>query len=355
MAHDGERIGAIIEGALSDNMVGANGRVLVFDIAHRHLALRGKEAIGPLSPAVRLELGGWSVESLNITMANLRTLEIGERNVAWAELLIGAATTPESSLPALERHEVRVRLESLDCITLIYTCLALARAADLESFVEELIRVRYAEADQRGVDNHPLEGNFFDFTCEALLMAAIDRGHLRDATTELAQTADDLVVLGTLLTSHAREARLDPLKLGVRPYFGEQRFSRAFLHAEALGRAAGPHLRRGDIILASKGADKPTLVHHCFIVTREPNATSYIHASFSGYFYNQTAYRELQADPARFAVHQCGVSKGALYAGDDYVLKAGERLMHPYLKDTDRPLEEAIAHTFGWALVLRPS
>lgn len=342
---------------VSDALESKMGPAFLFDLELSRLRPAAGE--GPPTaarPILRLELGDrWTPDAVDQKIKEVRRSNsaMGDRLAAWAELLIGTPTQTESSLPPLDRHEVRVRLASLDCITLIYTGLALARATDFESFIAELVSLRYGDSESRGVDNDPLEGNFLDFACDSLLTQAVRRGCLADVTTEFLERESDGVELSTWLGGHSRDLRFDPLSQTVRPFFGEREFSRLFIRKEQLASALSKHLRRGDIVLASKGSGLPTLIHHCFVASTEPSAASYIHASLNGYFYSPLAYAELARDPLQFVLHQCGVSRGAGYVADDFIVKMGARSLYPYYRDVDRTVDDAISHTFSAALVLR--
>lgn len=311
----------------------------------------------PFHPAVRMELGQWSKGLIEEYQARAYSeyAECGDRVCFWARALLGTRTHPESALPELERHEVRVRLETLDCVTFVYSCLALARSRTFEEFVTELVHLRYANADERGVDNDPDYGNFLDFACESLLREAVGRGILDDVTPTLVRDATAVVNVSTLLTSHARAARFDPKGGRVRPVFGDWQIEKQFLNRDGL-QAAMDKIRPGDIIMATRGSSMPTLVHHCLIAELAPDSQSYIHASFNGYWFSEETHRQLQDEPERFPEMQCGVSRGSIYAGEEFTVAGSEeRSYHAYLRAQLRPIADALDEPFVGALILRPN
>jgi len=257
-------------------------------------------------------------------------------------------------LPNLARHEVRIRFESFDCVTLIYTCLALARSSNFEQFVVELISTRYANIDLHGVDNCPSRGNFLDFVDESLLEQAVATGVLSDVTRMIVGSERSCVKIETELVSWRRPSKRDPLEQVIRPFYGERKVSATFISAERLSEVLSAGLRAGDIVLVTKGGDRETLVHHCYIATRRPGPTAYIHASVNGFFYTPANWERLAASEDAYSEVQCGVCRGANYAGDEYVLQGEHMKYHPYLEGSWRPLEDAIASSFIAALVLRP-
>ena len=325
-----------------------------FDILEGRLNISGPSG-SPFYPTIRMELGQWSKELIEKHQARAHSVcaEGGDRVRFWARALLGTRTHPESALPMLGRHEVRVRLESLDCITLVYSCLALARSRTFEEFVTELIHLRYANAGERGVDNDPDCGNFLDFTCESLLREAVHRGILSDVTPTLVRDSTAVVDVSTLLTSHTRAARFDPNGGHVRPVFGDWEIQRQFLNRDGLY-AAMDKIRAGDVILVTRGSSMPTLVHHCLIAELAPDSQSYIHASFNGYWFSEEAHRQLQDEPGRFPELQCGVSQGSIFAGEEFTIAGQERSYYAYRRGQLRPISDALDEPFVGALVLRP-
>jgi hypothetical protein len=329
--------------------------VASFDIAGSRLAKRSSREASRFYPHIRLELGRWDGPRLDRTLRRL-SLDIptiAGRIAAWAELLVGTPTIPESALDALGRHEARVRLQTLDCVTLVYVCLALARARDTESFIAELIDIRYAEVRECGVDNHVDEGNFLDFTCEALMMRGQDVGLVQDVTRSVASD-DKLKTFQTVLKRHSREARLDPQECEIRPLYGDQPIVRDFIDATRIEELAEGAFKTGDIVFGSKGSGLSTLVQHCFIVTGTEGGTSFVHGCLNGYFYTPAVHEQIKADPSTFPPHLCGVMRGSQYAGDENVLKVGSgRSLFPYFKGAARVLENCVKENYEGALVLR--
>jgi hypothetical protein len=323
------------------------------------------ETIGPLSsgrptsrlPHIRLELGRWTTQALNnaIQRVNRGHLEASSRAAAWATLLVGTPSKAESSLSELGRHEFRVRLSSLDCITLAYTCIALARAHDFTSFVSELVKVRYADVKRLGVDNDPDEGNFLDFACESLLTCAIDRNVLRNMTEVVAEETTRTILLTTELKLHRRQKWLCPSEKFVRPYFGQREFSARFIPAPLFN---DPRilesLKSGDLILTTRGGDMPTLVHHCLFVDKIGGGVSFIHCSLNGYYFSDENAELIRREGPQ-APMMCGICKATEYAGDDHIIRLESRQLFPYRCKPRRRLGEFLCDTFKGGIVLRVS
>lgn len=309
----------------------------------------------PLHPSLRLELGAWSRERIEDGLARATSMgpRTSERVLFWARALLGTPTFPESTLPELSRHEVRVRLETLDCVALIYMCLALARSSTFEEFVCELIRLRYSNSHARGVDNDPSSGNFLDSGCESLLLEAVRSGLLEDITATLANEPSESLKVSTLSTAHVRDPKFDETGRVARSAFGELAISRTLLNQRGL-EIAMESLQPGDIVLLTRGASMPTLVAHCFIVELAQGSYSYIHAGFDDNWLSEEACLEPQHDPKRPPQLNCGVSRGAIHAGEQFTFPDAVRLHNAHLRPPTHLFPGALSGPHVGALILRP-
>ncbi len=226
---------------------------------------------GCLSPdgfRYRLELGPrWSVAKLNWLLQKAQNhLDAGCRLAFIARSFL-EENTPfefEEDLPSVPSEMVRARLESFDCVTFIYTMVALCHAKTTEEFIRNLRRIRYASS---GVG----EPHLVHYTINAVKRMEVF-GFVEDIT--------NVIVPASLLRQ-----RVVP-KLGILPT-GEpflrhcygaagdlgigQPAAIAYIPGEAL-ETAEPMLRDGDIALfvtAREVGDYPGLVGHVAIVSRE--------------------------------------------------------------------------------------
>src|ERR1044072_5631791 len=87
-----------------------------------------------------LQLDPWNPELLAATISRLRGehSEPVERASAWCQLLLNTPFECETKLAPLDDNLVRVRFTSFDCITFVYTVVALANAKDFEDFLARL-------------------------------------------------------------------------------------------------------------------------------------------------------------------------------------------------------------------------
>jgi hypothetical protein len=216
---------------------------------------------------VQLELGPWwTVEAIDELLARTaaRELSPGERLLAVAEPFLRENTPyqEESSLEEPPDGTIRVRLETFDCITFIYTIVALAGAASFAELVRRLLAIRY--------DGPPARDRLIHYAWNSA-RRMIDLGLVRDVTAELVEPAR----LGV------RTVRLGILPDG-RPFLPHgscgdwnlgQEVSARFIPT-ALVRAVEPRLQAGDVMLliASKDpGEYPGIVAHAVVVFKKPD------------------------------------------------------------------------------------
>lgn len=187
----------------------------------------------------------------------------------------------ESALTIPEPNTLRVRLVSFDCITFIYTVIALARADSLESFVSNLLGLRYLARDGDDFSSDPRNGNMFDFVYESLIVNAVERGILRDATSEVAE-ADQTKRFETFIGPLERPSQYDPENSTVTPRYGSGVVAADFIPLDQVRNIRPGRLVNGDVLLMTKvgGATRqPVLVRHAAIVHVEGDLTTFIHAT----------------------------------------------------------------------------
>lgn len=287
----------------------------------------------------QLELGKWSISKIN-EMLNFSVKEYPEKKDKIAYIvsrLIGTPFEFESNLPILPRNTLRVRLSTLDCITFVYTVLALANSSNFEEFLSSLITLRYKEDAKGGIDNHPDTGNIFDFAYESFLMNAIEKGFLKDVTFDLIKK-EKLIKVSVELARFRRSELKDSEQLYVRPRYGERTVTDYFLAKEDLDSVNPENLQSGDLILMTKGPfnssgeRNPTLITHLAICHMEgkniyfcqstrhfswrPYANSDSPPDYTGIFYdNENKKEQIGIGVAGMFV---GPSQNTILNGDTY-------------------------------------
>ena len=294
----------------------------------------------------RLELGAWTVDRLQALLAaSAKCQDANERMSLMAHALLGTPFCAESKLPILPPGVLRVRLETLDCITFVYTTIALAAARDLDQFVHHLCALRYHDGESGRIDSDPEHGNIYDYVEESLLRKAIDHRYLVDITERVAYSAPLATAIADLQPMR-RETALDPANAVVTPKYGAGQFTTSFIPQSAFSCLTANVVRRGDILLmtralAGKESPRPTtgpsagsfpdgttpsyLIQHCSIAHIEKNDLYMIHAT------KQFAWRpDATADtpPSHTGIYlgndprkeQLGVSFSGQYVGDELIL-----------------------------------
>lgn len=309
-----------------------------------------------------LELGRWTPKGIEELLVQVRAFsdDQAERLVQIARCLRRTAFAFESRLPVPKCNEVRVRLASLDCVTFIYTVMALARANSFEDFIWNLCSIRYLDWRRSGLDSDPSTGNIFDFVYESLCENSVGLGFLADVTAEVAGPRGVTPVLGELASFHRHHA-FDACELMVTPKLGTRGVCMRMLLQADFDRLAAPQLRSGDIVLLGKGGSRmvPGLINHLVIAdcqqgnmhflhcTRNfawcPSAVSASAGQHTGIFMDGDARRE-----------QLGVEYGGEHAGDHLALYIEGLSYHGYIQTRRRELANYAGENFDFALVLRP-
>lgn len=308
-----------------------------------------------------LELGDWTVESVEelISSAHDSCDDQCSRIGFYARALYGTPFVFESHLPILAPQHVRVRLASLDCITFIYTVLALGHAADFNQLASNLSLIRYRDFESRGAWNEPEGGNIFDFASEALINNAQQRGFLLDSTAEIFGR-DNLVSVTAHLQPQRRALAFDnEERLACPKYFcGPQTIE--VLPREKFGLISKDVLLTGDIVLLTRAplrADS-VLVDHAVVAWVTPDGVFFIHATrnfawrpdangnsqrnHTGIYYDDDPRKE-----------QLGVTFGLRHAGDELMFMREGLDYHGYFHNQLRSLADYASANFNGILILR--
>ncbi|MCA1441955.1 DUF1460 domain-containing protein [Ensifer sp. IC4062] len=232
-----------------------------------------------------------------------------------AKFLLGTPFYPESALPIPRRGVLRLRLETLDCVTLVYTVIALARSKSLIDFAQNLACLRYR--DENSLDSNPDQGTILDFCSESLIVQGVHLGYLRDVTCEC--------VHWSLVRSYSaferpiqRPEQFDPEKRVVRRKIGSEMIASTFIPTEHLDQVESDNVKSGDILLFTRSKDDQcgNLVSHCAIAVVMDDILTFIHASR-----NASCRRDV---PVNFA----GRHTGLFYQGDARIEQLGVSLSY---------------------------
>ncbi len=203
---------------------------------------------------------------VNLTDAQVSALDreiraaAAERNgdgvpvARWVRRFRGADFRAEPNLPPISPDHVRVELGCFDCITATYNLMALAGAADFEDYLRRLFLIRYdtvhpASAEARSGRIGPL---FLDFACEAVVYNATALGFARDITGDV--VAPELLrEIDMELLPVTRRPEFDTALREVVPRFAGRRFRERYLPKAAVDALAPGALRRGDLLLFTRG------------------------------------------------------------------------------------------------------
>jgi hypothetical protein len=239
------------------------------------------ETIGGIG--CQLELGGLTPDGIEnlIRRSGEDGRDASHRAWMFASHFLKTPFYAESALKIPEPDTLRVRLVSFDCITFIYTVVALARARNLEDFVSELLRLRYLASPSQGFSSDPRYGNMFDFVYESLIVNAVDRGIMRDATSEVAD-GDRTARFETFIGPLERPSQYDPDSSTVTPRYGSRVVGSDFIPLDHVKNIRPGRLVNGDVLLMTKvggTTQQPVLIRHAGIAHVEGNLTSFIHAT----------------------------------------------------------------------------
>jgi hypothetical protein len=239
--------------------------------------LRSQKEIDPL-----WELGKWQPERVNkmLTQAQ-RISDPNERMEFIMGQFKGTKFHYESQLKIPERGQLRVRLESFDCITFVYYMLALHQSHNFNEFVENLAKIRYHNPEKGGVDNDTQDGNIYDFAYNAMCENAGKRGMVKDVTEEVAGRHAKTIT--TVLKPIARDKKHDKKRKTVTPKINNrEKITTKIIPQEKFKQVDLSGIKTGDIILFTRGSGGKTIIAHGAIAYREGNEVYIYHATSSG-------------------------------------------------------------------------
>ncbi|WP_081703123.1 N-acetylmuramoyl-L-alanine amidase-like domain-containing protein [Desulfuromonas sp. TF] len=208
-----------------------------------------------------VDLGGWSREKIDRLLADAgRIPKPGDKVEFISAAFLETPYLAGTLIGSAETAEVFVlRLDGVDCFTLLDYVEALRRASDFERFKEALRRVRYRE---ERVDFF-IRNHFFSEWGEA------GSGHLREAT---ALVGEEDVRRGEKQLNGKEEGTL------YLPGYPVRKRQVAFIPPEAVDESVLARLRSGDyvgIYTPLPGLD----VSHCGIVVKRQGKVFLRHAS----------------------------------------------------------------------------
>lgn len=316
----------------------------------------------------QLELGQvWTRERIDSLLANTmaQSTDASDQLTRIVHALLGTPFQFESKLPIPARGSMRVRLESFDCVTFIYTVLAMCGAGNFEEFVRRLYVIRYrTENRDLAPDSDPDTGSIFDFACESLLENGVRRGFVAPITRIIGGNAP-LTEFGVELKRFQRASVFDEQRRFVSPKLGRTIYRAQFLRPQQFSDIRIDEVRSGDIAILTRGERNkdgelnPTLVSHLVVVQKDQGQLNFVHAtrnfawrpkatsdtpsSFTGIFYDDQRRKE-----------QIGVGFGGQYAGDEHTTRLGSDSVFGYDQDRRRTLNDYMGSSFVGALFLRP-
>lgn len=327
--------------------------------------LRGREIFPttlerhPDGYMMQLELGKWTKQGIDKLLAEASEIkDMNERTSYIAMQLQNTPFTYESQLPIPERGVIRVRLETLDCITFVHTIVAMSQASNFNEFVTALRDLRYRNPETEGLNNDPDKGNIEDFAENIYLENAVHRGIVENVTASIAAPSD-LVRHTTVLRATQRAGDHDVNRTVVRPKIKEnERVSAMFIKPEAIGKYASK-IRTGDILLFTRGSEQNVLIGHGAMAVNSggklylmhatahyfnrPNATASTPPSATGVYYEGNPKHE-----------QIGVNIQGAFDDRGPMVKVDGAERWGYNPNSPRTLSD-YASLFKGVLVLRPS
>ncbi|RVQ56049.1 N-acetylmuramoyl-L-alanine amidase-like domain-containing protein [Sinorhizobium meliloti] len=310
-----------------------------------------------------LELGRWTADGIQSLLTQVQSCfdDPAGRLVQVARRLRRTPFVFESQLSIPERDQVRVRLASLDCVTFVYTALALARAKSVEDFIWNLCSIRYLNWQRFGLDSDPATGNIFDFVYESLYENATALGLLADVTAEVAGRRGVTTVSGQL-APFRRHPAFDSAELTVTPKLGTRTVCAPMLLQANFDRLASPQLRSGDVVLLGKskarGQEVPGLVNHLVIADDQEGRVHFLHCT-RNFAWRPSASTSSVGEHAGIFIggdarrEQLGVEFGGEHAGDDVAVYVDGLSYHGYIQERRRELADYAKNNFDHALILR--
>ncbi len=314
--------------------------------------------------ACQVDLGLWSRSDLDQLIESLAIapVTLGERVIRAAHALVGTPFQFESLRPLPIPGRVPVILSTFDCVTFVYTALALGLSQTFGDFVRTLRAIRYRDPEHAAPDSDPENGTIFDFVEESLFLNAVSRNLLYDVTAEVAGVAP-IEDVELRLTPIRRDRSVDPHERWATPKLANRTIRMAFLTDDAFHRLEEPGvICEGDILVMSRGLHgRPTVVDHVGFTSIEsdniyllqstrhfawrPDATPQTAGRYTSVFYDTFHRRE-----------QIGVGIGGQFVGNHAAFQRDGITYHGYESGTKRSLRDyLIGAGFTRVMVLRPS
>jgi len=310
-----------------------------------------------------LELGSWNIDKVekNIREINEQTPDYCARCEKWCLLFMGTPCFYESNLPELNINTIRVRLETFDCITFIYTIIALAGSYDFNDFVCRLKNIRYKDSRQNDyISNDILTGNFIDFACEALLYNGCDCGFIEDITSKVFLKQNELLFVDMPLLPCERPRNHDVNSKTVFPKYTQRRVETHIIPSNKIDEISLSELRSGDIAIFThgmfnkKGKRQASFICHCGFVSIRDGKLCLIHATrnFSVAAENRDRV-EMLKQKNDLKKEFLGVWYAGEYLGDEFTVQGPNETFHGYYKDRIRLLSDYAESIFLGVKFLR--
>jgi len=296
------------------------------------------------------------IQEINLVEANYST-----RCIEWCFRFMGTPCFYESNLPDLNEDQIRVRLESFDCITFLYTVIALAGATNFEDYVRRLRNIRYKDSQFHNiVSNDPVAGNFLDFACEALLFNGHDCGYIDDITEDVVSGQDDLMSIEMELKPCERPQSHDCNSRVVLPRYQGRKIHTNIIPSNRIDHLGLDRIQDGDIVIfthgevSRKGKPQSCLVCHCGFVDINEGKLNFIHATRSFYvdgrnLSDEQLLKQKDEIPKEFL----GVWHAGEFLGDNFTIRSENETFSGYRKDKLRLLSDYSLSIFSGVKILR--
>ncbi|MFK7824927.1 MAG: N-acetylmuramoyl-L-alanine amidase-like domain-containing protein [Oligoflexales bacterium] len=224
-----------------------------------------------------LDLGRWNHSTLENLMEHCQVNKktANERIAFWMEELISIPFAFESQRMWPEKGHIRVDLETMDCMTLVYYVLALSRSRDINEFLSQICSFRY-HGDGL-IDSDPEKGNIFNFASEAFLKNAISRKIFIDLTSDLVPKKYLGIFSANL--KKIRRAKLIDINQNFISPITQGRVRSEFIVKDGFPYVFKDKIKSGDLILFGKknkndDEELPMLIAHLGFVYRPHDETN---------------------------------------------------------------------------------
>lgn len=312
-----------------------------------------------------LELGKWTPTAINLMLSNAKKNHSDPSiRLHWImQNFNGTKFEFESMSENPPKGTLRVRLESMDCITYIYNMLALCKASNFNEYVSNLYNLRYLANDRQFLDSNPDTGNILDFAEESLLLNAVNIGILKDITEEVI-CEEDLINISVNISRFQRYSIYDKNTSYVTPRFGERLITERFIPVDSIDKIDKSKLKNGDIILLSEGAitkkgvTSPVLISHLAITHLEndeiyfyhatrhfywrPDANSTTPPSYTGVFLDKERKKEI-----------IGTAHAGIFAGEETKTEYNDLIYFGLNQKIMRPLSDFAGRLFKGIKIVR--